>query len=147
VAQLLQRPDHPASSEGRPRIEDYMDRAFAKVAEASEIGHRTIQVLDRPGKLLAPGAQILATAPVRLDLAGGWSDTPPYCFEHGGHVINVAIDLDGRPPVRAIVRTLREPKLILESHDLGRSVELTGSDASPGVDVRGPFAPHKDRPP
>jgi fucokinase len=26
---------------------------------------------------------VLATAPVRIDLAGGWTDTPPICYEHG----------------------------------------------------------------
>lgn len=143
VAQLLQRPDHPASSDGRPRIDDCMDRAFARIADASEIGHRSIRVLDRPGKLLPVDTQILVTAPVRLDLAGGWSDTPPYCFDSGGHVVNVAIDLDGRPPVRAIVRTLREPKLILESHDLGRTIELSDNDITSSIDVRDPFALHK----
>ncbi len=30
-------------------------------------------------------------APVRLDLAGGWTDVPPYCDEVGGCVCNVAI--------------------------------------------------------
>ena len=45
AAQLLQRPDHPAPASARPRIETYMQRAFAKVAEASEIGHRRIEVL------------------------------------------------------------------------------------------------------
>ena len=25
-------------------------------------------------------------SPVRLDLAGGWTDTPPYCLEYGGQV-------------------------------------------------------------
>ncbi|GLD61656.1 L-fucose kinase [Lates japonicus] len=28
--------------------------------------------------------------PARLDLAGGWSDTPPIAFEHGGSVTNAA---------------------------------------------------------
>ena len=30
--------------------------------------------------------------PVRLDIAGGWSDTPPFCFEHGGSVLNIAVE-------------------------------------------------------
>ena len=28
---------------------------------------------------------------VRIDLAGGWSDTPPVCYEHGGRVATLAI--------------------------------------------------------
>ena len=29
--------------------------------------------------------------PLRIDLAGGWSDTPPICNERGGAVLNVAV--------------------------------------------------------
>ena len=36
-------------------------------------------------------ASIVTRAPARLDLAGGWSDVPPYCDEEGGCVCNVAI--------------------------------------------------------
>ncbi|MFN0207249.1 MAG: hypothetical protein ACKVS6_13170 [Planctomycetota bacterium] len=34
---------------------------------------------------------IVATAPLRVDLAGGFSDVPPFCEERGGFVVNVAI--------------------------------------------------------
>ncbi len=27
-----------------------------------------------------------ATSPVRIDLMGGWSDTPPICYDQGGKV-------------------------------------------------------------
>jgi fucokinase len=163
-AQLLQRPDHPDPAEARPRIEPLMAASFAKVAQASEIGHHALSsattptsegvLARRPGPSrstaqtrrevgLPPNTEITATAPVRLDLSGGWSDTPPYCFERGGHVVNVAIDLESRPPVRAVVRTLKEPKLILESTDLGRQIEVDSTPAAGSVDVRDPFALHK----
>ena len=32
-----------------------------------------------------------ARTPVRMDLAGGWTDVPPFSVERGGHVVNVAI--------------------------------------------------------
>ena len=32
----------------------------------------------------------------RADLAGGWTDTPPVTYEHGGSVLNVAIKLNGK---------------------------------------------------
>lgn len=142
-AQLLQRPDHPAADRARPQIEPLRIAAFAKVAEASEIGYRSVDIATAPRGKLSPDTEVTASAPVRLDLAGGWSDTPPYCFERGGHVVNVSINLDGRPPVAAIVRTLHEPKLILESHDLGKQVEIDRVDPAAGVDVRDPFALHK----
>ncbi len=33
-----------------------------------------------------------AKAPVRIDLAGGWSDAPPFCEQVGGDVVNIAIN-------------------------------------------------------
>jgi galactokinase/mevalonate kinase-like predicted kinase len=63
-------------------------------------------------------------SPVRLDLAGGWTDTPPYCIENGGSVLNVAVNLNGQPPIQVFGRLLKEPKLIIRSIDLGLSEEL-----------------------
>ncbi len=34
-----------------------------------------------------------ASAPVRLDFAGGWTDVPPFASREGGVVVNAAIDL------------------------------------------------------
>ncbi len=36
---------------------------------------------------------VTASAPVRIDLAGGWTDVAPYTTEVGGAVCNVAVDL------------------------------------------------------
>ena len=35
---------------------------------------------------------IVARAPARIDLGGGWTDVPPYCENEGGFVCNVAIN-------------------------------------------------------
>lgn len=35
--------------------------------------------------------QVVARAPTRIDLGGGWTDVPPYCHREGGFVCNVAI--------------------------------------------------------
>ena len=42
---------------------------------------------------------VLATAPARVDLSGGWSDTPPICFEYGGAVAGLAVTVDGMKPL------------------------------------------------
>ncbi|MCY2951003.1 MAG: hypothetical protein NTU53_03385 [Planctomycetota bacterium] len=146
AAQLLQRPDHPAAH-ARTHIDRYMTSAFAKIAEASEpqfpLSTSPFHPLSH-SLPLQPGLRIEATSPVRLDLSGGWSDTPPYCYERGGHVVNVAINLDNHPPIRAMVRTIAQPLLILESNDLGTHLEITSLDqlrSSPSV--HDPFALHK----
>jgi galactokinase/mevalonate kinase-like predicted kinase len=58
-------------------------------------------------------------SPVRLDLAGGWTDTPPYCLENGGRVVNVAVDLNGQPPLQVFARLSERPELVIRSIDLG----------------------------
>jgi len=143
AAQLLGRPDYPGGSAARSRGEKHMSEAFVKIAQASEMAMSLADRHERPAHI-TPARRIEATSPVRLDLAGGWSDTPPYCYERGGHVVNVAIDLSDHAPVRAIVRTVREPILVLESNDLAQHVELRStSQARAKSDVHDPFALHK----
>ena len=64
-------------------------------------------------------------SPARLDLAGGWADTPPYCMEHGGRVVNLAVNLNGQPPIQVFARVCEEPHLVLRSIDLGISETVT----------------------
>jgi fucokinase len=54
-----------------------------------------------------------AESPARIDLAGGWSDTPPLTYEHGGAVVNAAVTIDGKRPIGAKCRRIAEPQLIL----------------------------------
>lgn len=35
--------------------------------------------------------EVVARAPTRIDLGGGWTDVPPYCDREGGFVCNIAI--------------------------------------------------------
>ncbi|MCX8157609.1 MAG: hypothetical protein N3J91_14375 [Verrucomicrobiae bacterium] len=67
---------------------------------------------------------VWARSPVRLDLAGGWTDTPPYCLEFGGKVVNVAADLNGQPPIQVFARVTARPEIVLRSIDLGEEVRL-----------------------
>jgi galactokinase/mevalonate kinase-like predicted kinase len=62
---------------------------------------------------------IWVRSPVRFDLAGGWTDTPPYCIEHGGKVLNLAVDLNGQPPIQVFAKLCERPELVVRSIDLG----------------------------
>ncbi len=64
-------------------------------------------------------------SPVRIDLAGGWTDTPPFCLMQGGRVINIAIELNGQPPLQTYVKCSKELKIILRSIDLGATEVIT----------------------
>ena len=63
-------------------------------------------------------------APARLDLAGGWSDTPPYALENGGTVLNAAVLLNGQPPVQVYGRVIAEPVIRVRSIDLGTHLDI-----------------------
>lgn len=49
----------------------------------------------------------VAKSPVRIDIMGGWSDTPPICYQSGGAVLNVAVKLGGKNPIRSTCRRVR----------------------------------------
>ncbi|XP_030907753.2 L-fucose kinase isoform X6 [Melopsittacus undulatus] len=61
------------------------------------------------------GHWVQVVCPARLDLSGGWSDTPPITYEHGGAVVDVAVLVDGCWPISARVRRISEPELRLVS--------------------------------
>jgi len=64
---------------------------------------------------------ITVELPLRIDFAGGWSDTPPICNKMGGAVFNAAVTLNGVKPVKVRVRRLAEKEVRVESVDLGKS--------------------------
>lgn len=63
---------------------------------------------------------------MRIDVAGGWTDTPPYSLYSGGSVVNLAIELNGQPPLQVYVKTCHEFHIVLRSIDMG-AVEVIRS--------------------
>jgi D-glycero-alpha-D-manno-heptose-7-phosphate kinase len=63
-----------------------------------------------------------AAAPVRLDLAGGWTDVPPFSAREGGVVVTAAIQLFAKAEVRLGGSGFR-----LVSEDLRDQLEVTDS--------------------
>jgi fucokinase len=63
-------------------------------------------------------------AAARIDFGGGWTDTPPYSIERGGTVLNAAVTLKGQYPIVVEGAWLDEPRLVLESRDIGRTLEV-----------------------
>ena len=56
--------------------------------------------------------------PLRVNWGGGWSDTPPYCMENGGTVLNAAILLDGQCPVEVRLEKIPQKKVVFDSRDM-----------------------------
>ena len=119
-------PPLPADAPLMTRIHDAMfrgdsDKAFALLRDgllswSEECGVRSE---NAPRKQISDDQIVWGRSPVRIDIAGGWTDTPPYCLMEGGNVINLAIELNGQPPLQTYVRPSREPRIVLRSIDLG----------------------------
>ena len=78
-----------------------------------------------PHKVAYDDQIVWGRSPVRIDIAGGWTDTPPYCLMEGGNVINLAIELNGQQPIQTYVKPCKEPRIVLRSIDLGASEVVT----------------------
>ncbi len=125
------------------RIHDAMfrgesEKAFALLREG------LLDTNDRPQipQLSVADDQIVwGRSPVRIDIAGGWTDTPPYCLMEGGNVINLAIELNGQPPLQTYVRPCQEPRIVLRSIDLGAmEVVETSKQLRDFMHVGSPFS-------
>jgi fucokinase len=69
---------------------------------------------------------VVAEAAARIDLSGGWTDTPPLAYERGGAVANVSILIDGARPIGAKARRIEALKLIFVMGD--EVLEITHLD-------------------
>jgi galactokinase/mevalonate kinase-like predicted kinase len=76
-------------------------------------------------------------SPVRLDLAGGWTDTPPYCIIEGGKVVNLSVELNGQLPLQVYARPIEELKIVLRSIDLGEKMEINSYEELNSYDQLG----------
>jgi galactokinase/mevalonate kinase-like predicted kinase len=83
------------------------------------------QARDCPRNALRSDEIIWGRAPARLDLGGGWTDTPPYALERGGCVINAAVNLNGQPPIHVYARVIEQPEIRIASIDHGRMVNIS----------------------
>ena len=100
--------------------------AFTCVHHAVEIGMANL-TLGTPRRQWQAD-EVSVAAPARIDLGGGWSDTPPFCLDWGGTVLNLAIALRGAYPVRATMRRIAEPLVRCISAGSRQSAEYRTTD-------------------
>ncbi|MDR2849214.1 MAG: hypothetical protein LBW77_01530 [Verrucomicrobiota bacterium] len=113
---MIQKPLH------RDRAAESQERAFAAVAAAVATSFEPCAE-PRPAAILHDQV-VWVTTPVRIDFAGGWSDTPPICTERGGTVLNAAVTLNGLYPVQVIAKLNTAGCIRLSSIDLGERKEI-----------------------
>lgn len=66
-----------------------------------------------------PDQIVWGRSPVRIDLAGGWTDTPTFSLYSGGSVVNMAIELNGQPPLQVYIKPCADFNIVLRSIDMG----------------------------
>ena len=62
--------------------------------------------------------------PLRVNFAGGWTDTPPYCLECGGKVLNTSILLKGKKPIHVLIEKISEKKIKFLAKDINEFGEF-----------------------
>jgi galactokinase/mevalonate kinase-like predicted kinase len=131
-----------------PLLRAYRERLFRAIAPGARAASRLPEIDyvspasgERPP--LRPALKedqiVWARAPVRLDLAGGWTDTPPYTLRFGGRVANVAVDLNGQPPIQVFCRRTAGRHVRVHSIDLGYTETFTRLEQL--LDYRDPLSP------
>lgn len=105
----------------------------------SEILAATIKSLTYNEQASIVSDHYAVRLPLRVNWGGGWSDTPPYCNENGGTVLNVAILLNGEKPVEVILERIDDLKVVFDSRDMDvhgefdtiESLQATGDPYDP----------------
>lgn len=120
----------PDSAPLLTRMKDAMfrgdnDKAFGLLREGivktSNANGINMPTLSSISNKVATDQIVWGRSPVRIDIAGGWTDTPPFCLMEGGSVVNLAIELNGQQPIQTYVKPCREHHVVLKSIDLGAS--------------------------
>ncbi len=116
--------------DSRPPVDTWAERAWTLAFES--FGRTMLRAeahgRQAPRSALRSDEIVWGRAPARFDTGGGWTDTPPATLEFGGSVVNVAINLNGQPPIQAYARVIAEPVIRIASIDLGARIEVTRLD-------------------
>ena len=122
MAMIQAGPGHTKKQNEFATAEALQKEAFEAVAESVAISFEPV-TRARPAAILHDQV-VWVTTPVRIDFAGGWSDTPPICSEHGGTVLNAAVTLNGLYPIQVMAKLNTEGCIRLSSIDLGERKEI-----------------------
>lgn len=96
--------------------ENEIQKCFGTIQ--SEVLEATVRSLSYNEKAHIVKDTHTVELPLRVNWGGGWSDTPPYCNEHGGTVLNAAILLNGEKPVLVKLERMDELKVVFDSRDM-----------------------------
>jgi fucokinase len=125
----------------------FLEKAAATMTGRCVRGNISSRDLEPVAGPISIGTTVIASAPARIDLSGGWSDTPPISYENGGAVANLAVTVDKRRPLQAKCRLvkgmdgilLRTESRTLSSDELISHTEVRIHQLNDMKDYNNPF--------
>lgn len=101
---------------GKSQGEQFTAKCFNKISKSVFAGTKNELQYNENCKIVKNRHTV--SLPLRVNWGGGWSDTPPYCNENGGTVLNAAILLNGKKPVEVTLEKISEYKIVFDSRDM-----------------------------
>ena len=124
---------------GSDSYSKYEESAYASVKDA--ITEETFKRFSADSlSLRFVKDSVTVELPVRINFCGSPSDAAPYCLEYGGTMIDGAMKLKGKLPVKVTVRKTAEPGIRFGSFDQGCTDAF--DDLSVIRDCGDPFDPY-----
>ncbi|XP_023244220.1 L-fucose kinase-like isoform X3 [Centruroides sculpturatus] len=108
------------------------------IRKAVTTANQFVQLSKVP--LLPFNQYVVVECPARVDLQGGWSDTPPICYELGGSVVNVAVLIDGKKPIGAKACRIPDLEIIMNLGENESAPTLTINHVDQLLDYNQPNA-------
>ena len=96
--------------------EDILMRCFEEIKDS--ILNEPFNKVKYNDKCKIVKEKIEINLPLRVNFGGGWTDTPPYCLEKGGKVLNASILLKGQKPVYVKIEKINEKKIKFLAKDI-----------------------------
>ena len=116
------------------------------------ISELSVNKFPQPNRRTSPFKHVTLHYPARLNFAGGWTDTPPYCLEEKGCVLHVPCLVNGHRPIIARASFVSDPvekaviRLAMRDGSTGKVITEdvnTMSDLLTYNDPTSEFALHK----
>eukprot|EP00731_Ephydatia_muelleri_P020635 Em0013g362a len=127
--------------------QDHIIRASRHYERAGQILTRNVvatasrYIVGTPCDFPALGQRVVVTAPARVDISGGWTDTPPQSYEWGGVVVTLALTVDGEYPIKSVAQRIPELKLVLVTGEGSDAQTVECTTLSQLSDYSQPHAP------
>lgn len=125
------------------RSYDYWENKCFKVIQ-DDIFNNAVEKLSKGQDNKIYRDKVEVNLPLRVNWGGGWTDTPPFCNENGGVVLNAAIKVNGIYPVKVKIERINELCVKFECSDSGAKGKAESVDEI--IDCNNPydaFALHK----